>query len=190
MTRNTLLVAPLLIAAAMTSGCLTAAKETYGGITGASGIYVPTEPRAADRELLADYTRFELGEVKDDFAGRVPPEFFEYLPDQFKLALAKAKLPSAAGGKTAVIRGTIVYYEDQRFVGVLLGPLEEVVARTQIVDKATGKVLASAVCVGRTDTRTTIGVKNKAEGLGRAFAALIAANYPKPVKDKADKEED
>lgn len=184
MKRNLLTATLLVTVATCAAGCFTAAKETVGGIQGAKGIFQPLEPRAVDSGLLASYSRFELGELKDDFAGRVPPELYQYLPEEYQKAMADKGLPTAGAGKTAVIRGSIFYYEDQRFLGVVVGNIEEVLARLQVVDKASGTVLATAVCVGRTDTRTTIGVRNKAEGLGRAIALWISANRPKPPKEK------
>jgi hypothetical protein len=170
------------------SGCLTAASEAYGGVTGGKGLFVPLSPTANNPALLTGYARFELGELADDFAGRTPPEFFPMLPGELEKALAKKKLPNASAGNTLVLRGRILYYEDQKFVNVILGPTEEVIARMEMVDKASGKVLATAICVGRSTTRTTIGVKYKAEGFGRALAAWIGANYPVAGREKAEED--
>ena len=76
------------------------------------------------------------------------------------------------------MRGRILHYEDADTLGIAIGPLEEVVARLEMVDKDSGQVLAQANCIGRTTTRTTLGVANKGRGLAKAIASWIDNRYP------------
>ncbi len=69
-------------------------------------------------------------------------------------------------------------------MGFMLGPVEEVVCRTELVDKGTGQVLGIANCVGRTKARSNTGVKEKAEGLAEAFVKWVESSFPENQKTK------
>jgi len=181
----------LLVAAVgwFAPGCAsTVLKEGAGVALGATGLYVPIKPLSElkDARPLGDYKCFELGEIKDDVGGRVPAEVMERLGEQFVKQLGAKKLPNDLAGKTLLVRGVIIHYEDRDMLAFSLGPLEEIVARIELVDKAGGRVLGVANCVGRTETRTTLGPARKAEGLAKAIVAWIAANYPKKGPEEVE----
>jgi prophage DNA circulation protein len=69
-------------------------------------------------------------------------------------------------------------------VDQVFGPFEEVVARVELVDKASGTVLGVANCIGRSNTSVNKGVNKKAEGLSKAIAIWIGRSYPKSMKTK------
>lgn len=166
-------------------GCFTAAGEGIAAMRGASGTYTEIKPVAdvKDNLALSQYTNFELGTIKDSFGGKVPERLFLALTPEFDKAIRNAKLPTDPTGKTLIIRGEIVYFELRgSALGLVLSDVEEVVTRLELVDKASGRVLGTAMCVGRTTHRMTMGIDKKAEGLARAIAEWIAAYYPK--KDK------
>jgi hypothetical protein len=162
-------------------GCVgRAVSEGFGEVKGATGLVMPIQPAstAADRTELADYRNFKLGEIKDNIGGRLPGDFLFLLREEFINQLAAKKLPSGPGGKTLLIRGSIVHYEDASRIGTFLSPLEEVICRTEFVDAQTGRVLAVANCIGRTNTSLKLGVQSKAEGLAKAFVSWIDKRYP------------
>jgi hypothetical protein len=162
-------------------GCLSRAiKEGYGGVRGGKGAVTPlmAAPAAAEPAPLADYRRFELGTFEDDMYGKAPDSLFLALPAEFIEALAEKNLPNAPSGKTLLVRGRILHYETAGLFGELFGPMEEVIARVEYVDKDSGKVLAVANCVGRTNESLTKGVPTKAEGLARGIVEWIDSNYP------------
>jgi len=166
----------------LSAGCMTAAKEGVGIIRGAKGSFVPLQT-AGGRETsldLGEYRRFELGEISDGMGGRVPASLFGHLSTEFRKQLEARDLPNQPGGKTLLIRGQILHYEDDNLVGAVVGPVEEVVLRAEMVDASTGRVLAVANCVGRTTTRVNLGVQKKAEGLAKAIISWIWAHYPHP----------
>jgi len=182
MTKSAALTLVVLAAAAILApGCGTAIKETVGLATGAKGTYLAIQPISADKEdrPLGPYERFELGPLVDDIGGKVPAELLQRLPAEFDLKLKDKKLPNKPAGKTLLIRGKIIHYESSGMVGIALGPLEQVIVRTEFVDKDSGKVLAVANCIGRTTERVNVGVKEKAQGLAKALAGWIDARYPK-----------
>ena len=173
----------LVLAAGLAApGCAgTIIKETVGVARGAKGTFMPIQPIAADKDArpLGVYKRFEIGPVTDDIGGKTPENFLSLMPKAFEEQLAKAKLPNEPGGKTLLIRGKIIHYESSGTLGFALGPLEEVIVRTEFVDKDSGQVLGLANCIGRTTERVNVGVDQKAEGLAKAFVKWIEARYPK-----------
>jgi len=182
MNRLPKLLALALPACLAASGCTgTILREGAGVALGAKGIVAPIQPLAASKSdrPLGDYTRFELGAMEDDTGGKVPADFYAALPREFQEELARKKLPDEAGGKTAVLRGRIIHYEDASTLLSVLGPMEEVICRTELVDKDSGKVLGVANCVGRTTENVNRGARKKADGLAKAFAAWIESAYPR-----------
>ena len=184
MTRATCILIVVTVAGLALTGCARAAGEAFEAFRGAKGIYVPIVPVAETKEArpLGQYTRFELGEIQDAFGGSVPPELFRQLPAKFAEEIEKAKLPNDPSGKTLLVRGKIYHYEDEGLVGMMLGPLEEVVARIELVDKDSGRVIGVANCIGRTTKAAGKGVPKKAEGLARAIVSWIKSGYPEPEK--------
>jgi hypothetical protein len=161
-------------------GCLgRAISEGVGTVEGAKGNYTQVAPLsyAGGTKPLAAYTRFELGYIKDNFGGRVPTDLLAMLPFKFQAELARLRLPDEPGGRTLLVRGAIWHYEETGLFGNVFGPLEETIARIELVDKATGKVLGTANCIGRTRETVNLGVEKKAEGLALAIAKYIADNY-------------
>jgi hypothetical protein len=156
-------------------GCLgRAISETAGKIEGPKGNYSTV---ARLNTSLAGYTRFEVGTVRDDTGGHMPAELPGMLPEKVQAELARRGLPDDPGGRTAVIRCSILHYEDSTLFANVFGPLEEVIARVELVDKPSGRVLGSANCVGRTRETVNLGVEKKAEGLAVGIAKYIADNY-------------
>lgn len=149
---------------------------------GPQGAYFEEKPVAPAKEGkgLEAYQRFELGEFKNDFGKNVPPEFLSEFPAKFKDQLAKSGLPKAAEGKTAVFNVTVLHYEKASLTDQVFGPLEQVIARVQLVDKDTGDVIASGNALGRTGKTVGMGPAAKAEGLAKALVGWASDYYTKP----------
>lgn len=166
-----------------TGGCLgRAISEGVGKITGAKGITVVIEPVSpVKRDIaLVEYQRFEVATFADDFGGRTPPRLIEMLPAAVESQLAKDGIINHAGGKILLIRGKIIHYEDAtRATSQVFGPFEEVVARVELVDKASNRVLGVANCIGRSQETVNQGVDKKTPALAEAIAGWIAQHYPK-----------
>jgi hypothetical protein len=180
----------ILAAGMLLPGCSRFIGEGVGTAMGPKGIYVqiqPISPLKGERPLGA-YTRFELGDVTDAFEKKAPADFYAYLPEEFQKEILKKKLPDRPG-KTLVANVAVMHYEDQSLVGIgQISPMEEVVARVQLVDKSTGKVIASANCIGRSRETVNAGVKKKAEGLAKAIVTWISDYYPKEGREGAEEE--
>jgi len=172
-----------LVLASASAGCVSRGiKEAVGVARGAKGIYAPIQPVAQSKEArpLGDYTRFELGKFTDDMDGKSPASLLGDLRVAFDQTVQGSDLPNRAGGKTLLVRGRILHYENADMVGQALGPLEEVVARVQLVDKDSGNVLGEANCIGRTTESVNTGVEKKAQGLAKAIVDWIVSRYPVP----------
>ena len=170
---------------ASSSGCMRGIKEGVGVARGAKGFYAPIETSAlqTDPYPLGEYRCFELGKITDDFGGKVPPELWTYLTDEFQRQLIEKELPNDPAGRTLLVRGRILHYEDASTLGHAFGPLEQVVARIELVDKSTGQVLGTANCVGRTNESVNTGVAKKAQGLAKAIVTWLAERYGPENRD-------
>ena len=172
---------PIITAVALmclVSGCISrAAREGIGAVRGGRGTWIVLD--SGKTVQLDSYKRFELGNFTDGMHGKAPSELLAYLPAEFEKALADKKIPNAPDGKTLLIRGKILHYEDASLLGEIISPLEEVVARVEFVDKDTGKVICVANCVGRTRESINSGIRTKAQGLARAIVGWIDHHYPK-----------
>ena len=186
MRTNTIRVLLLLAAALSATGCGTAISEATGVVLGGRGSYMAITPMAADKatKTLGSYTNFELGAIGDGIGGKMPAELIPHLETAFTKEVRGSHLPDDSAGRTLLIRGTVIHYESTSTVGYVLGPLEEVICRTELVDKATGQVLGVANCVGRTKAASSSGVKEKAVGLAKAFVKWIEYRFPDDKKIK------
>ena len=182
--RNLVVLSSLLTLVAFGSGCGRIVGESIGAARGAHGLYAPILMVSEDPEArpLGQYKQFELGQITDDFGGKVPPDFMMYFTDAFAHQLAEKKLPDEPG-KTLLIRGKILHYEDASRLGSVISPLEEVVARIELVDKDSGRVIGVANCIGRTMESINAGVAKKAEGLAKAIVGWLDKEYPKEGRE-------
>lgn len=179
--RKRIATATILVTAALfCGGCGRLVGEGAAVALGAKGNYISLQPAGWDRlrAPLREYSDFQLGAIEDSFGGLVPSQLLRVLPGKFKQELAEAELPTKPGGKTLLIRGKIYHYEKSGLFGNLFGPHEEVVARMELVDKKTGKVIAVANCVGRTNKSVNLGVDKKADGLAKGIVKWLASGYP------------
>lgn len=182
MNKTLLPVIVSLVALSSMAGCMSRAfKEAteFGG----KGSYseISPLPGGPGSTPLGAYTMFELEQLADDSGGHTPQEMFAALPDAFAEAISEKGLPHTSG-KTLLVRGTVIYYESANLVGQAFGPLEEVVARVQLVDEATGRVLGEANVVGRTKTTRNQSPRQKAVGLARGIVKWIDENFPEQLK--------
>ena len=151
---------------------------------------LPLDPQwpAKDQAYLENYKNFEIGPIKTEFPA-VPQEFMEYLPGRLSEQLASKGLPMDQNAKTLVIQITILAYQPVSSYSKALGPTEEVVARVELVDKANGKLVGKAICIGRTYQSVGLGPKWKAWGLCRAIVNhWIDEYYPKEGRKEVEEQ--
>ena len=177
-TLATLTLVGLLLSS---GGCLgRIVGEAWEGTTGGSGRSQIVDPVSGS---LDGYTNFEMERFTDKTHGNVPAAFWTMLPEAFdKLAYADG-LPQQAGGKTVIIRGSVIYYETGVLTDQVFGPLEEAVAYVELIDKETGRSLGKITAVGRTTKTIPMGPETKAGGLSKTIIKWINASYPEAMRD-------
>ena len=93
-------------------------------------------------------------------------------------------------GKTLVYNVNLLHYEVADATDNVFGPLEQVVARVELVDKQSGQQLAQGSCIGRTGKSVGLGVEWKAWGLARALYKWTSAYYPDAPEEKERPQEE
>jgi hypothetical protein len=183
----------LCICTVVLTGCSRGIKEGLYAITGAGG-----------KATLIQGHQDQLSTVASRFGG-VRIELFEnevgsVCPDAFLTALPNAVQeqlryrPRSVGGtltgaqkqpffagpadKLLVIRGRVIQYDVGGTKDKILGPLDEVICRTEFVDSATGETLAVANLTGRAKSSFRTGPQELANGVAKGIADLL-----KPADD-------
>ena len=158
---------------------------------GPKGVYWEEKAVAVNHKTkaLGVYQRIELGTVKNSYGKNVPPDFITKFRAEFTKQLQESKLPKEASGKTLLLNVDIIHYEVADTSDNVLGPLEQVVAHVDLVDKDTQQVVGSGNAVGRTGKSVGLGVEWKARGLAKALIKWVSDYYPKPKGEKEEEEE-
>jgi hypothetical protein len=159
---------------------------------GPKGVYWEEKPLAADKDAkpLAAYRRFELSRVSNDYGRNLPPTFIERFRAEFARQLEASRLPNDGAGKTLLFNVGILHYEEADLADNVFGPLEQVVAHVDLVDKESQAVLASGNAVGRTGKTVGLGVDWKARGLAKALIKWALAYTPKEAAEGGPDERD
>lgn len=188
---RTLIVALTAFAALGSQGCVgRAIGEGAEKTLGPKGAYWEIKPVASSKETkaLSSYKNFELGAFKNEAGKNAPSEFLSRFPGELSKRLQKSRLPKDKSGKTLVFNVTIMHYETADASDNVFGPLEQVMARVELVDKASGDVLANGTAIGRTGKSVGLGTEWKAWGLSRALIKWASDYYPKGKDDKEEEE--
>mgnify|MGYP000960776214 CR=1 FL=1 len=116
-----------------------------------------------------------------------PESLLDQLQPRMVKELRENRQPVNSGGaKTLVVRGKIIYYESADLASQIWGPLEEVIAIVELVDKASGSIIGRSYCVGRSTATTSQSVKAKADGLSEAVAKWIDRYRPVPKEKEKE----
>jgi hypothetical protein len=190
--KSTVALSLLLVTAMITAqGCTgRIISEGMEKTLGATGIALPVEPKLpGDQNFLASYRNFELATIRNEFPD-TPPAFVSEFEQKFQDQLARKNLPQERTGKTLLVNVTVLAYQAASSYHKAIGPTEEVVARVELIDKASGNVIGRAMCIGRTYQSVGLGPNWKAKGLSRAIVnGMIDPNYPKAGRRVAPEEE-
>lgn len=139
-------------------------SEGLATVTGAAGKVV--DIRAARN--LEKYKGLQVESLTVAPGVRVPGDMVMLIREQMMAAAEKRGLMPA--GKPGLnVSAELIHYESGGIVDEAIGPLEEVILRTKLMDAETGNVLAEANLVGRSKATTSSGAKNLAEGVGKAL---------------------
>ncbi len=146
-------------------GCMSRAiREGAGAVTGASGRVVALRQPAN----LAHYKGLRVESITVA-PGLDAPGNVGSLVSQAFLEASQELTLSSAGSPALLVQGEIIHYETGGTASAAIGPLQEIIVRTQLSDAETHDVLGSANLVGRAKSLTASGEKNLAEGAGKAL---------------------
>ena len=192
MKRSMILAALLAGAVLFGQGCVgRLVSEGMEKGLGPTGIVLSADARwpQGDSQYLASYRNFEVGAIRSEFAD-TPAAFMDYFPGKLRDQLSGKGLPMGHAGKTLLIDVNILAYQPvSSSIHKALGPTEEVVARVTLKDKASGQVVGTAICIGRTYQSVGLGTKWKAWGLARAIVdKWIDEYYPKEGRHEREEQ--
>lgn len=162
----------LSVAAVASQGCLgRMIGEGAEGTMGPKGAYFEQKPVTAtkDAKPLSAYGHFELGEVNNEIGKNLPSDFTSEFRKAFASRLKASSLSKSMGTKTLVFNVQIIHYEKADMSDNVFGPLEQVIARVELVDKESGDTIATGNAIGRTGKTVGLGTKTKADGLAKAL---------------------
>ena len=161
-------------------GCMSRlVREGMGTVTGASGNYVEVQ-KVKD---LSKYKGFKIEAITAAPGLKLPAEMTALVRQDFNEAAAKRGL-KPSGEPALKLAGEIIHYESGGLVDEAIGPLQEVIVRTKLMDAATGDVLTEANLIGRSKATTSGGAKNLAEGAGKGLKKWLKACGLKGEEEK------
>ena len=157
-------------------------SEGMGTVTGASGSFVEVQ-KVKD---LSKYKGFKIEAITAAPGLKLPADTIALVRQNFNEAAAKRDL-RPSGMPALKLAGEIVHYESGGIVDKAIGPLQEVIVRTRLMDAATGEVLTEANLVGRSKATTSSGVKNLAEGAGKGLKKWLKECGLKGEEEKEER---
>ena len=182
-----------IITLAVCVGCTTVAKQAYYTATGPQGSYLIISLKSG-----ADLERYRALQVAH-FGNNIPSAVGQFLVDSVQQHIAQdlmtsryfekvTAVPDFAKGatekSTLVLRGTILDVTSDKVPGQKLLDSNYLLATVDLVDKATGEILAQANLRGVVKSVADSGETPLAEGMGRAAKKLF-----KDLLHKTGKEE-
>jgi hypothetical protein len=178
-----LLLSIVMITLCCASGCLSRViKEGMGTATGAKGGF-----QELDWPGQLSDCNFVVGKLESANQKIIPVQLMNELPAELAKQMKESNIPtSGQPGKTVVINVKVIYYEKAGAFGQLFGPLEEVIAEVTLVDKANGRILGQAMCVGRSQESVNKGIPEKTQGLAKGICKWIekVGNIQRKDNDK------
>ncbi len=159
-------------------GCVSRAiREGAGAVRGASGKVIELHTPSS----LANYRGLTVESIKVAQGLRVPDDLVTLVRQSYADA-GKDLVLAPAGSPALEVSGEIIHYETGGTVSKAIGPLQEIIVRTQLIDAGSKQFLGEANLVGRSKALTSGGAHSLAEGAGKALA--------KWLRDSGVKEDD
>ncbi len=169
-----------LVCLASTSGCIGRAINEGAGVAfGASGKVTDLHKP----EKLTDYKGLKVETLTVSQGLDVPGKMVTYLRESMHKSAGEMGLPSDRR-PILLLTGEVIHYESGSVVDQAIGPLQEVILRTQLRDADTQAVLAESNLIGRARATTSGGSENLAEGVGKALRKwLESAGFKEAKKE-------
>ncbi len=170
MNRKSVFVVIALFICTTNVGCMSRAfREGAGAVRGASGKVVELHTPAS----LANYRGLTVESITVAQGLKVPGDIVTLVRQRY--ADAGQDLVLTPGGSPALaVSGEIIHYETGGTVSKAIGPLQEIIVRTQLIDAGSKQFLGEANLIGRSKALTSGGSHNLAEGAGKALAKWLS----------------
>jgi hypothetical protein len=143
-------------------------SEGMGAARGASGKVV----EIGKTPDLTKYKGLRIEVITVAQGSQAPTEMPDMIRADFAAAAEKRGL-RPAGDPGLKLSGEIVHYEASGTADSAIGPLEEVVVRTKLIDAQSGVVVAAANLIGRSKSTSSSGAKHLSVGVGKALAEWL-----------------
>jgi len=161
------------------TGCMTAAKQAYYGVTGSQGEFY--EVQVVDPVRLADYQSVRVEPFTNDLGAHVPAKVVQRINDRVPAVLAEAEL-FYPDGRALAVSGRVIHFTGKSdlvgAIGSVIGGSEVCVCRVQLRDGSTGERIGEAVCWGQVKSAIRRGSTEHGEGVGKAVAKWIRKRMP------------
>ncbi|MCZ6654590.1 MAG: hypothetical protein O7D91_16380 [Planctomycetota bacterium] len=169
MNRKGVFVVITLFICTANVGCVSRAiREGAGAVRGASGKVVELQAPSS----LAHYRGLTIESITVAEGLGVPSDLVTLVRQSYADA-AKDLVLTSAGSPALAVSGEIIHYESGGAVSKAIGPLQEIIVRTQLIDAGSKQFLGEANLVGRSKALTSGGAHNLAEGAGKALAKWL-----------------
>lgn len=155
------------------TGCGTVIKQTYYGITGATGSYY--ELNVVDASELASYRSFTTAPFDNALGDHVPPAVMIQIDQQVPAYLRQSALYSPDGRKIR-ITGTVMHFTGETgldgAISTILGG-QTCVCRVKLLDDETGELIGEAMCWAEIKSVARQDVKEFGIGVGRGIVKWL-----------------
>ena len=169
MNRKCVFIIVALFVCTANVGCVSRAiREGAGAVRGASGKVVELHTPSS----LANYRGLTVESITVAPGLRVPSDIVTLVGQSYADA-AKDLVLTSAGAPALSVTGEIIHYETGGTVSKAIGPLQELIVRTQLIDAGTKQFLGEANLIGRSKALTSGGAQNLAEGAGKALSKWL-----------------
>jgi len=166
------------------TGCMTAVKQTYYGVTGAQGKFY--ELKKVNPDVLATYRSVRVEPFTNELGAHVPADVIAEVNGNTPRTVAAEAL-FYPEGKPLKVEGTIIHFTGksglQGSVGSVIGGSEECVCRVRLLDGESGTLVGEAVCWGIVKSAVRRGSGEIGVGVGRAVTKWLERRLPKEVAE-------
>ena len=169
MNRKNVFVAVALFVCTANVGCMgRIIREGAGAALGASGKVVELQTPSS----LANYRGLTIESITVAQGLRVPGDIMTLVRQSYADA-AEDLVLTLDGSPAVAVSGEIIHYEAGDTVSKAIGPLQEIIVRTQLIDAGSKEFLGEANLIGRSKALTSGGSHNLAEGAGKALSKWL-----------------
>ncbi len=169
MNHKNVFVAVALFVCTANVGCVgRMIREGAGAAMGASGKVVELHTPSS----LANYRGLTVESITVAKGLRVPGDLVTLVRQSYADA-AKDLVLTPSGSPALAVSGEIIHYETGGTVSKAIGPLQEIIVRTQLIDAGSKQFLGEANLIGRSKALTSGGSHNLTEGAGKALSKWL-----------------